>query len=148
LSSGIVCSGGAAGEAAQVAEPQHGVDLVGDAASDVAVEDAPPGVAAEIGVDQGLGDVGERLALDRKCQGRHQRAERRDMAVVEAFRPVRRPGRDDAVHAADPRVLAEAAQQGDVVGDALVAQVVEDRELAAVIVRIEPAAQHRAAALD
>ena len=55
----MICSGadgvGDLGVAAQVAEPQNRVDPVGDAAGDAALEHAPAGVAAEIGLDQGLG---------------------------------------------------------------------------------------------
>ena len=52
----MICSGGAAiadpGIAAQVAEPQHRLDTVGNAAFDPAAQDAPSRVAPEIGFHQ------------------------------------------------------------------------------------------------
>ena len=57
-------------EALQVAEPQHGADLLGDAALDVAAQHAMPGVAPEVGLDQRLGDARDRGALDREREAR------------------------------------------------------------------------------
>ena len=48
------------GEAAQVGEPQDRLDAVGDAALDAALQHALAGVAAEIDLDQGAGDRGQR----------------------------------------------------------------------------------------
>ena len=48
---------GNAGVVAQIAEPQHGLDPVRHAARDAAAQNPPAGVAAEIGLDQGLGDA-------------------------------------------------------------------------------------------
>ena len=42
------------GEAAQIAEPDNGIDVLGNAAHDASAEHAPAGVAAEIGFHQRL----------------------------------------------------------------------------------------------
>ena len=65
--------------AAQVGEPQHGADPLGDAAHDAAAQHPAAGVAAEIGLDQGCGDPGERAALQGQRQRRHQLLERVDL---------------------------------------------------------------------
>ena len=63
---------GDAGVVAQVAEPQHRLDPVGDAALDAAVQHPPPRVAAEVGLDQRLGDPAERRRLDREPEVRNE----------------------------------------------------------------------------
>ena len=67
------------GEAAQVGEPQHRLDAVGDAALDAAAQHALAGVVAEIDVDQRAGDLRQRRALDREPQRRRQAAQRGDV---------------------------------------------------------------------
>ena len=118
----MICSGGARvgdpGEALQVAEPQHGADLLGDAALDVAAQHAMPGVAAEIGLDQRLGDARGRGALDREREDWAPETRARRDRRRRSPRAIGRPGGVGAVHHADRAVRAEAVDHRDVVGHA------------------------------
>ena len=116
----MICSGAAVSVilrvAAQVGEPQHGVDPVGDAALDAPGQHPAPGIAAEIGLDQGAGDAGERGALDRQRQARHQPPQLLDLPVREAAGRIGGPGGRDAVHLADHAVAGEALHHRQIVG--------------------------------
>jgi hypothetical protein len=46
------------GRAAQVGEPQHGIDAVGDAARDAPAQNALCRIAPEIDMTEGAGDAG------------------------------------------------------------------------------------------
>jgi hypothetical protein len=70
-------------------------------ALNAAGEHAAAGIAAEIGLDQGAGDPGERDAFDGQREPRHQPDQRLDLAIVEALRMIGRPGGIDAIHLAD-----------------------------------------------
>jgi hypothetical protein len=82
---------GDGGVAAQVREPQRRLDAVGNAALDAAFEHAPAGVAAEIDLDQSIGDLSQRRALDGQMQHRHEAAQGGDIVVVETPVAARRP---------------------------------------------------------
>jgi hypothetical protein len=72
------------GKALEVAEPQNRADLLGYAPLDVASQDTMARIAAQIGLDQGLGDTGDGGTLDDGREARHQELERREVIVVEA----------------------------------------------------------------
>ncbi len=116
-------------EAAQIAEPQHRVDAIGDAAHDPPAEHALAGIAAEIGFHQGAGHPRQRDGLDGKREKRHEALERGDMRIVEAARRPAHPGRIDAVHVADHALRREAIDDRDVVGHADRAQLRKHAEL-------------------
>ena len=105
-----------------------------------------PGIAPEIGLDQRLGDAGQRRRLDGKAEHRHQPAQRLDIGVGETARPRRRPARHEAVHLADGGLLVEPVDHGEIVGLASLHQLVEDRK-AAGLAQFETAAQFVLAAL-
>ena len=104
-----------------------------------------PGVAAEIGLDQGLGDARDRGALDRQREARDEQLEGGEVGVGKAARPIGRPGRVGAVHGADCGIGAEAVDHRDIVGHALAAQLLHHRELQ--IVTVEALAKGGRAAL-
>jgi hypothetical protein len=89
LSKGIACFGDLR-EAAQIAEPNDGVDMLGDAAHDAAAEHALAGVTAEIGFHQRCGHARQRYRFDGEREVRRDALKRRDLAVTE---PLRRPCR-------------------------------------------------------
>ena len=120
---------GDAREAAQVAEPDDGVDPVGDAAHDAAAEHAPSGVAAEIGLHQRSGHARERGRLDRERKRRDHARERGNMGVGEAAGVRGHPRGVDAIHLADRAFGREAVDHGDVVGHARCPVVPQDRKL-------------------
>ena len=74
---------GDAREPAQIAEPDDGIDLLGNAAHDPSAEHALAGVAAEIGFHQRRGHARERYRFDGEREIRHDTLERRDVAVIE-----------------------------------------------------------------
>jgi len=119
------CLIGDRGIAAQVGEPEHGADLVGDATRDPAAQDTLAGIATEIDIDQGAGDAGERRRFDRERQRRHQAAKGDKILLGEALGTPRRPGGIDAIHAADGAVAVEAVDEGDIVGMALGLELIE-----------------------
>ena len=77
---------------------------------------------------------------------RHDPGEQFDLRVGEAVRRVGRPRRDHALGLAEPDGFADAHDEGQVVGDALILELVEHRELAPAIRRIEAPAQRGLAA--
>ena len=120
---------GDGGEAAQIGEPQRRLDAVGDAALDASLQDALAGIAAEIDLDQGVGDPGQRCALDREPKGRREAAQGHDIGVAEALGVARRPGRVDAVHLADRGALGEATDEDDIVGVPLILHLLDAGEV-------------------
>ncbi len=120
---------GNAGVAAQVAEPQHRLDPVGDAALDAPAQHPPPRVAAEVGLDQGLGDPAERRRLDREPEVRNQTRDGVDVRVGKALRPVGHPARIERVHLADDAVGVEPVEDRDVFGERGLEQFAQDRKL-------------------
>ena len=78
-------------EAAQIAEPDDGVDMLGDAAHDAPGEHALAGVAAEIGFHQRCGHARQRYRFDGEREVRRDALERRDLAVAESLGRPRRP---------------------------------------------------------
>ena len=117
------------GVALHVGEPDDGVDAFGSAARHLALQHSPPGITAEIGLDQRLGDAGERHRLDGKAEHRHQPPQRLDIGIGEAARPRRRPARHEAVHLADGRLLVETLHHGEPVGLAFLPQLFQDRKV-------------------
>ncbi len=53
-------------EAAQIAEPKHGIDAVGHAAHDPTAQHAAPGITPEVGLHQRSGHACERNGFDRE----------------------------------------------------------------------------------
>ena len=100
------------GRAAQVGEPQHGVDALGDAARDPAAQHLLGGVAPEIDPAQRPGDIGLCCGLDRKPQHRHQIAQRRQPLRAKALGAPRRPVGIDAIHLPHGAGLAEPVHIG------------------------------------
>jgi hypothetical protein len=64
-------------EAAQVAEPENGLDPVGDATGDPPFQDETTGITPKVGLDECLGDACKRGALQGEHQGRCQLADKR-----------------------------------------------------------------------
>ncbi|HEX6111343.1 MAG TPA: hypothetical protein VFZ10_03485 [Geminicoccaceae bacterium] len=120
---------GDAREAAQVAEPDHGVDALGDAADDAAAEHAPSGVTAEIGLHQCPDHAGERGRLDGQRKRRHQARERGDIGLGEAAGLRSHPRGVDAIHLTDDAFGPEAVDHRDVVGHARGPVVPQDGKL-------------------
>ena len=77
-------------EPSQIAEPNDGVDMLGNAAHDAAAEHALAGVATEIGFHQRSGHARQRYRFDGKREVGRDALKRRDLAVTE---PVGRPCR-------------------------------------------------------
>ena len=120
---------GDAREAAQVAEPDDGVDALGDAAHDAATEHAPSGVTAEIGLHQCPGHARERGRLDCQRKRRDHARERCNMGIGEAVGVRGHPRGVDAIHLADRAFGREAVDHGDVVGHARGPEIRQDRKL-------------------
>ena len=104
---------GGAGEAAQVAVPDHRLDGLAVAALDLARQDALAGGAADIGVEQVDRGVAQRMRLDDTREGELQLEHAVEVVCREAARPVR--------HDAQRIDMAggEEQRQGDIVGRAL-----------------------------
>ena len=100
------------GRAAQIGEPQHGVDALGDAARDSSAQHLLGGVAPEIDPPQRLGDIGLRRGLDRKAQHRHQVAQSRQSLRAKALVAPRPPIGVDAIHLPHGAGLAEPVHIG------------------------------------
>src|SRR4051812_36136008 len=77
------CRVGDAREVTKIAEPDDGPDAVGHAPGDAAFQNALAGIPAEVGLDQGCRDAGERCTLHRKRQGRREAAQRLDLVLGE-----------------------------------------------------------------
>jgi hypothetical protein len=133
---------GDAGEAAQVAEPQHRVDAFGDAAGDPALEHAPAGVASQIGLNQIFCDAPERSGFHRECQKRHQVLQAEKVRVAKPAGRIGHPGRIDAIHVADDAIVREPIDDRRIVGHPGRAQFRKDRKFALALAR-KPAAQKR-----
>ena len=143
----MICSVGDAGEPAQIAVPQHGADLLGDAAPDQPAQYPHSGVAAEIGLDQRAGDAGERHAFDRQCQFREQGGQGLDLALCEALRAVGGPIGIERVHLADRAGAGKAADHHRDIAHALVAQLHDGREIGG-LARVEARPKQRCAGLE
>ena len=114
---------------AQIAEPQHRLDPVRHPAFDPAPQHPPSGVPTEIGLDQGLGDAGERGGFDCEPKERREALQRPDVLIGKTFGPIRRPIGIDAIHFADRAVLGEAVDDCDIVGELRFAKLHEGRKL-------------------
>ncbi len=88
-----------------------------------------PGVAPEIGLDQGLGDARGRGALDGVRETGHQELERGEIGVAEPGAAIGRPGGVGAVHQPDRAFRAKAVDHRDIVGHPALPQLLEHREL-------------------
>ena len=124
---------GQRGEAAQVGQPDRGVHCLGVAAPNLARHDPFPGPIADIGIEQHGGGASQADDFDITRQRRDHRAQRIQLLVGKATRLFRGPARrvDGAV---DKR-----HRQRDVVGDALGAHILDNREAATFwIVRPRP----------
>ncbi len=121
---------GAGREAAQVGVEDHRPDHLEHAAPDLAVEDPPPGLGADVGVEQVDRDVVAEPRLQGQRQARHQVPERREVGIGETARPLGGPGRDQAgLLLVEPAVDPEPGALGEVVGGAILAEFLEQREL-------------------
>ncbi len=100
------------GRAAQVGEPQHRVDALGDAARDFSAQHLLSSVAPEIDPAQRLGDIDLRRGFDRKPQHRHQVAQRRQSLRAKALVAPGHPIGIDAVHLPHGAGLAEPVHIG------------------------------------
>ena len=115
------------GRGAQVGEPQHRLDLLGDAARHLSTQHLFGRLAPEIDPPQRPRDIGLRRRLDRKPQHRHEVAQRRQALLAKALVPPRRPVGIDAIHLAHRAGLAEAVHEGGHVLVALGREFVEAR---------------------
>ena len=104
------------GEAAQIAEPEHGLDPVGDAALDPPAQHLAARLAAEIGLHQGLGDAPEGGAFHRHGEEGREPAQRQDLGLAEALGPIRLPAGIDAIHVAHRALGGEFVHDAEVVG--------------------------------
>ena len=120
---------------------QIAVRRLAAAAGDLAVEDALAGAVADVGVEQVDGDPPVEVDLEQQAHHRQQVLDLRQILAREAARAVGGPG-----GAVDPAV-AEGDRQGDIVGQALLAQLVEQREGELAVGEVEPLA-HRPGALE
>ena len=59
-------------EAAQIADLQHGIDVLGVTSDDPAAQHPAAGVASEIGLHQRAGHPGQRDGLDGECEKRRE----------------------------------------------------------------------------
>ena len=117
------------GEAAQIGDEDHRGDHVERAAPDLAVENAPAGLRPDIGVQEIDRDVVAEARLQGQGQARHQMAQDGDVALGKALRPGRGPGREQPGLAIALALEAEPGALRQIVGDALAAQLVEQRKL-------------------
>ena len=118
---------------AQVGEPNHRVDVLAVAALNLAREDAPPGVGAEIRRHHILGQPLAHGQAEHHRQARLQAAQVGHLRRVPAARRIGTPSHKHAVllvgiGVADrPARVAERRAHGEVVGDALGRQLREHR---------------------
>src|SRR6202030_1380430 len=77
----IRCGVGNAREPAQIAEPNNGVDALGNPAHDPSAEDALTGIAAQVGFHQVSGHARQRYSFDRKREGWCDALEGGDVAI-------------------------------------------------------------------
>ena len=99
------------GRAAQIGEPQHRIDALGDAAGDAPAQHLLGGVAAEIDAPERARDIDLLRRFDRKRQRRHQIAQRFQFAVGEAALAAGREIRVEAIHLAERAGVAEAMDE-------------------------------------
>ena len=78
-------------EAAQITEPNDGIDFFRDAAENPSAQHAPTGVAAEVSLHQRSGHARERHRFDREREIGHQALKRCDLVIAEPTRHLRRP---------------------------------------------------------
>ena len=123
------CGIGDAREAPEVAEPDDGVDALGDAAYDAAAEHAPSGVTAEIGLHQCPSHARERGRLDCQRKRRDHARERCNMGIGEAVGVRGHPRGVDTIHFTDNAFGREAVDHGDVFGHARCPVLPQDGEL-------------------
>ena len=76
---------GDAREPSQIAEPDDGIDALGNSAHDPSAEHALAGVAAEIGFHQRSGHARERYRFDGEREIGREPLKRGDLAVAEAI---------------------------------------------------------------
>ena len=127
------------GRAAQIREPQYGVDALGDAARDFSAQHLLGGVAAEIDPAERSRDIGVRGGLDRKPQHRHQVAQRRKALLAKTIIPPRHPVGIEAIHLPHGAGLAEAVHEGDEMLVTLGGEIVDHREIELVAIgEIDP----------
>jgi hypothetical protein len=120
---------GDAREAAQVAEPDDGVDAISDPAHDTAAEHTMPRVAAEISLHQRCGHARERGRLDRQRKRRNKLRKGSDMDIGETLGVRCHPRGVDAVHFADRAFGGKAIDDGNVVGHAVCPVLPKHRKL-------------------
>ena len=131
------------GKAADVGIPEHGVQAVRGAALHGAVVHAMARVMAEIGLQQARGDVEAGMSLHRQRKSGKGRAQQLQLLVVEAARPIRGEGIDDARAVRGVPVLAEGVDRADVVGRAGGVKFDQRREIVVFRPQFQAAAQPR-----
>lgn len=109
---------------AHVAHNKGGADRLAVAAADLAVQHPLAGIAAEIGGQHVVGELAEHGHLGGDGQMVLHSQQRIDHVVGKAVMVVGRPGAHHALH----RTVAEGLHEGQVIGDSVLAQVLEDRE--------------------
>ena len=117
------------GRAAQIGEPQHRVDALGDAARDAPAQHLGRGVAAEIDSPQRAGDVDLLRRLDRQSQHRHEIAQCFQLPVAEAALAAGGEIGIEAVHLAERSGVAEAMDQRDQMPMPALEEIADQREL-------------------
>jgi hypothetical protein len=132
---------GESGRAAQVAQPDHRVDVLALAAMDQAVQNPLAGEVSEVGFQYDLGGPAQRVHLHQPGEHRQHLGDRPQLGGGEAARPI--GGERHRVDAA----VGEHHGQGGVVGGALGAQLLEDGEIQDGAGDVEAAA-NRACALE
>ena len=108
---------------AQVAEPDHRVDVLAVAAADVAGEHLLAGLLAQVGVEDVVRDAPPGVDFGDAREGRHDAAQRVDLGVAEATGPPRDEARGMDI------AVDKAHRQRQEVGGAFLAQLLEDREV-------------------
>jgi hypothetical protein len=114
---------GERGRAAQVAEPDHRVNLGAVAALDLSGQHLGAGLLAKIGVEQIDRRALERIDLGNPRQRDLNLPQSLEVGLAETAGPARRPGRGVDLPVGEFQRLRE------IVGDAFLAQICEDREI-------------------
>ena len=135
---------GERGRVAHVVVPDDGLGLGAVAAADRAGEHPAAGLPAEIGLGDVAGDarLDNRLARDREAA--LDLLQRLELAIREAARAVGRPGRDDAEMLGGGGFVLDRQPGPDdqIVGHALLRDILEDREVEQPRRAVEIAAKH------
>src|SRR5205814_1275231 len=111
------------GKPAQVGQPDRGVHRLGMAAANLTGHDFFAGAIADIGIEQYRGGAAQADDLGVPRQRRDYQAERIELLIGKATRLFRGPARG-----VNGTIVDERHRQRDVVGNALRAQLLDDRE--------------------